>query len=130
MSEMGEPTVKLAAEATAAERKTNQERLLRQVASLARRASERDEKILEAIRAGVPVREIASRANLSRDSVYKLAAAHHVRLPRAVRQQDVANAAGVSVMTVSRVFSSNDHVAAETRERILAIAKEMGYRPK
>ena len=42
---------------------------------------------------------------------------------------DVAAAAGVATSTVSRAFSNPNRVAAATRERILAAAKELGYRP-
>ncbi|HIG76115.1 MAG TPA: LacI family transcriptional regulator [Bacteroidetes bacterium] len=47
----------------------------------------------------------------------------------AVTLKDVADAAGVSVATVSRALSVPDRVATATRERIQAIAKELGYRP-
>jgi LacI family transcriptional regulator len=39
----------------------------------------------------------------------------------------VAKEAGVSLGTVSRVINDDVHVADETRERVLAVAKEMGY---
>ncbi|MCZ0973275.1 substrate-binding domain-containing protein [Streptomyces albulus] len=42
--------------------------------------------------------------------------------------KDVAERAGVSVATVSRVLNGNSPVA-ETRERVLAAVKELGYRP-
>lgn len=41
--------------------------------------------------------------------------------------KDVAAAAGVSVMTVSRAFKSDASVSAATRQRIRAVADEMGY---
>ena len=41
--------------------------------------------------------------------------------------QDVAKAAGVSISTVSRSFTRPDLVSAKTRERVLAIADEMGF---
>jgi LacI family transcriptional regulator len=41
--------------------------------------------------------------------------------------QDVAQAAGVSVSTVSRVLNEKDDVAPETYERVKAIIAEMGY---
>ena len=42
---------------------------------------------------------------------------------------DVATAAGVATSTVSRAFSRPGRVAADTRERVLAVAAELGYRP-
>ena len=42
---------------------------------------------------------------------------------------DVAAAAGVATSTVSRAFSSPTRVNATTRERVLAVAAELGYRP-
>ncbi|MBW8483427.1 LacI family DNA-binding transcriptional regulator [Actinomadura parmotrematis] len=43
--------------------------------------------------------------------------------------KDVAAAAGVGIATVSRVFSGNGAVGAATRERVLAAARELDYRP-
>ncbi|MFF1894304.1 LacI family DNA-binding transcriptional regulator [Streptomyces sp. NPDC058206] len=43
--------------------------------------------------------------------------------------RDVAQAAGVHVSTVSRAFSASHLVKRETRERVLAIAAELGYQP-
>jgi LacI family transcriptional regulator len=40
---------------------------------------------------------------------------------------DIAEEAGVSAATVSRVLNSRDHVAPETRERISRIVRERGY---
>ena len=42
---------------------------------------------------------------------------------------DVARAAGVATSTVSRSFSTPTRVNARTRERVLAVALELGYRP-
>jgi DNA-binding LacI/PurR family transcriptional regulator len=42
---------------------------------------------------------------------------------------DVARLAGVSQKTVSRVFNNEPKVTAETRERVLAAAQRLGYRP-
>ena len=42
---------------------------------------------------------------------------------------DVALKAGVSMMTVSRAINNKGKINPETRERILAIAAEIGYRP-
>lgn len=43
---------------------------------------------------------------------------------------DVAKAAGVSVSTVSRVFSSKAHFKRETRDRILKVARKLDYSPR
>jgi LacI family transcriptional regulator, galactose operon repressor len=43
--------------------------------------------------------------------------------------QDVAKAAGVSPMTVSRVFRGAAYVRAETRQRVLEAAAELNYVP-
>lgn len=43
---------------------------------------------------------------------------------------DVAEAAGVSITTVSHVFSGNRRVAAETRSRVEGVARKLGYRPR
>jgi len=44
--------------------------------------------------------------------------------------RDVAEAAGVSIATVSRVLNNKDHpVGAATRRRILHTAESLGYRP-
>src|SRR6478735_12253218 len=45
------------------------------------------------------------------------------------RVSDVAAAAGVSPTTVSHALSGARAVNAETRERILAVARELGYVP-
>lgn len=42
---------------------------------------------------------------------------------------DVARAAGVATSTVSRAFSSTTRVNQGTRERVLAVANELGYKP-
>jgi LacI family transcriptional regulator len=43
--------------------------------------------------------------------------------------RELAELAGVSHMTVSRVFKNPGKVKAETRDRILALAEEQGFRP-
>ncbi|WP_214109538.1 LacI family DNA-binding transcriptional regulator [Acrocarpospora catenulata] len=43
--------------------------------------------------------------------------------------RDVAQASGVHVSTVSRTFSAPHLVNAETRNRVLAVAEDLGYRP-
>jgi len=51
------------------------------------------------------------------------------RSPMAVTIQDVAQAAGVALSTVSRALADNPRVSLATRRRIQALAKEMGYTP-
>lgn len=43
---------------------------------------------------------------------------------------DIADKAGVSIATVSRVFSNNTNVSDRTRKKVLTIANEMGYHPQ
>ncbi|NQU40525.1 MAG: LacI family DNA-binding transcriptional regulator [Lentisphaerae bacterium] len=42
----------------------------------------------------------------------------------------VAKEAGVSIVTVSRVFNDYPHVSARMRERVLSAARECGYTPR
>jgi DNA-binding LacI/PurR family transcriptional regulator len=49
--------------------------------------------------------------------------------PRAAVMSDVGRLAGVSHQTVSRVINGSPHVRPETRERVLAAMRELGYRP-
>jgi LacI family transcriptional regulator len=49
------------------------------------------------------------------------------RKKRSITIHDVANAAGVSVSTVSRVLNDKDDIAPETYERVKHIISEMGY---
>lgn len=42
---------------------------------------------------------------------------------------DVAKAAGVSMMTVSRAINNQPGISDETRQKILALAREMNFRP-
>jgi DNA-binding LacI/PurR family transcriptional regulator len=49
--------------------------------------------------------------------------------PSPVVLADVARAAGVSIMTASRALRNAAEVAAPTRERILEIARDLGYSP-
>lgn len=49
--------------------------------------------------------------------------------PRRVTMQDIADAAGVHLMTVSNALGSTRSVAPETRERVLRIARELNYVP-
>lgn len=48
---------------------------------------------------------------------------------RRATSYDVARAAGVSQSAVSRCFAPNGSIAPQTRERILAAATDLGYRP-
>lgn len=43
---------------------------------------------------------------------------------------DIANKAGVSIATVSRVFNRRNNVSERTRDKVMAIADEMGYHPQ
>lgn len=43
--------------------------------------------------------------------------------------EEVARRAGVSIMTVSRALRGLNNVSPKTRDKILAIAKEIGYQP-
>jgi LacI family transcriptional regulator len=49
------------------------------------------------------------------------------RTKRTVTIQDVAEAAGVSVSTVSRVLNDKDHVAQETYQRVRDVIEGLGY---
>lgn len=46
---------------------------------------------------------------------------------RAPKMLDIARAAGVSPMTVSRAFKADSSVSKETREAILKVAEDIGY---
>ena len=48
---------------------------------------------------------------------------------RVATSKDVALLAGVSQSTVSRAFSSNSYLAAETREKVMAAARKLDYKP-
>ena len=50
-------------------------------------------------------------------------------LPRMITIADVAKAAGVSSMTVSKVLRGTGRIAHETRARVTRIAEELGYVP-
>ncbi len=49
--------------------------------------------------------------------------------PRPASIRDVAEAAGVSITTVSHALNGKGRIAASTRERVRRAAKEIGYRP-
>lgn len=46
-----------------------------------------------------------------------------------VKIKDVADAAGVSTATVSRVLANKPHVREEVKERVLAVVKKLNYQP-
>ena len=48
-------------------------------------------------------------------------------MQRSITMKDVARAAGVSVMTVSRAFQKDASVRPETRDSILKVAEDLGY---
>lgn len=48
---------------------------------------------------------------------------------RQLTMKDIAVAAGVGLGTVSRVLSGNGQVSEATRERVLAVVRELEYRP-
>jgi DNA-binding LacI/PurR family transcriptional regulator len=50
-------------------------------------------------------------------------------MTRRLTAREVAERAGVSVSAVSRTFTAGASVAPATRERVLAAARELGYRP-
>jgi LacI family transcriptional regulator len=49
--------------------------------------------------------------------------------PHRVTIEDVAKAAGVSMMTVSRVINNTGRISEETRQHVNQIIEELGYRP-
>jgi len=46
-----------------------------------------------------------------------------------VKIKDVADAAGVSTATVSRVLANKPHVRSEVKKRVMDVVRELGYRP-
>ncbi len=60
-----------------------------------------------------------------------LAALRQGRMPKAASLKDVAERAGVDASTVSRVLRDDPRkpAKAETRDRILRVAEDLGYRP-
>ncbi|MEE6287019.1 LacI family DNA-binding transcriptional regulator [Georgenia sp. MJ173] len=49
--------------------------------------------------------------------------------PEAVTVRSVARAAGVSIATVSRVMAGSAVVSEERTQRVLQVARDLGYRP-
>lgn len=54
---------------------------------------------------------------------------HDDRYPLRATIRDVAERAGVSVGTASKALNDNGRLKAETRERVIAAARELGFRP-
>ena len=50
-------------------------------------------------------------------------------MAKAVRLADIAQQTGVSIVTVSKALSGQKGVSEEMREKIIALADELGYRP-
>lgn len=50
-------------------------------------------------------------------------------VPKSVTIHDVAAAAGVAASTVSRAFANPQRVNSRTREHVLAVARQLDYRP-
>ena len=55
--------------------------------------------------------------------------AHSDRRPGSIKITDVAHAAGVAPMTVSRVLNAPDRVSRATADRVLAAIERLGYVP-
>jgi LacI family transcriptional regulator len=52
------------------------------------------------------------------------------RRPRAkLTIRDVARASNVSIGTVSKALNNNGHLRPETREKVIAVCRELGFRP-
>jgi LacI family transcriptional regulator len=49
--------------------------------------------------------------------------------PRSPRLQDIANALGLSVATVSRALNDYPHVDSQTKRRVISAAERLGYQP-
>ena len=54
---------------------------------------------------------------------------YHPYLMDSITIYDIAKKANVSIATVSRAFNNSSRVSAKTRDRILEISQELGYRP-
>ncbi|PJF39796.1 MAG: hypothetical protein CUN55_13570 [Phototrophicales bacterium] len=51
-------------------------------------------------------------------------------MSRKITLRDIAKEAGVSLSTVSQVLNNRPNVAPQTRQHVLKVAEELGYRPK
>src|SRR6185312_3276781 len=56
-------------------------------------------------------------------------ASQGVRLRRTPTIRDVARLAEVSIGTASKALNANGRLSTETREKVLRVARELGYRP-
>jgi DNA-binding LacI/PurR family transcriptional regulator len=63
------------------------------------------------------------------DEIPRATPATRASRPRAAIMSDVGRLAGVSHQTVSRVINGSPHVRPQTRERVLAAMRELGYTP-
>lgn len=68
---------------------------------------------------------VVSVANGGKSVAVRLAGAAQAK----ARIDHVANLAGVSIKTVSRVFNEEPNVSAVTRRKVLAAIRELDYRP-
>jgi LacI family transcriptional regulator len=50
-------------------------------------------------------------------------------MPHRVTMSDVAQEAGVSLMTVSRVINNKGEISSETKKRVQEVIEKLGYRP-
>jgi LacI family transcriptional regulator len=49
--------------------------------------------------------------------------------PKVITLKDIAEQAGVSIMTVSRVMRKQRNISSQTQNKVLQIARQLGYRP-
>lgn len=73
----------------------------------------------------ITIESVATRGQGSREADRN----HEMPDSRNTTLNDVAEAAGVSYQTVSRVINDHPHVAAGTRRRVLKAIKQLGYQP-
>lgn len=52
-----------------------------------------------------------------------------INMPRRLTMKDIADKAGVSVATVSRVLNNSKPVSDELRQKVLDVVKQTGYKP-
>ena len=69
-------------------------------------------------------------AELARSDAFRYRAGGEMRVSaKDATIKDIASKAGVSYATVSRALNGKYGVRPSTRERVLAVARRMGYRP-